>query len=50
VYAHGSRLSMEVRKTTNLMVTRDEPGVYPGSGRELRNTLRSASFMDCIGT
>jgi hypothetical protein len=43
-YADGSRLSVEVRKTTNQMVTQDEHRFYPGSGRELRNTLRPVSL------
>jgi hypothetical protein len=43
-YAHGSRLSVEVRKITNKMVTQDEHKVYPSSSHELCNTLHPASL------
>jgi hypothetical protein len=43
-YAHGSRLSAEVRKMTKWMVTQGEHKIYPGSGHKLRNTLCPASL------
>jgi hypothetical protein len=43
-YAHGSRFSVEVCKTTNKMVMQDEHKVYPSLGRELRNTLHPTSL------